>query len=1159
MNLTNVGLINWHLYPLIDIDLRGKVIGLVGRNGVGKSTVLDAIQVVMTAGSESVPLNKRASVDKSSAKRSINDYCLGRIDEKQTLRDESVTYLILGFEDDKGIKPPVSLLLAFEAKKSESRPSLVTRMLVKGAVLKAEDVATVDGDQVTVESWYDCRDRVIATIKERGATCEELKGAAKEFIKEYMHALMYKNRSSNWKQFQKNFLNSIAFDRMGTVNDFVQKHVLSEDEIDIVKLRQSYTIFRELLADVKLVRSQIVQLEELRGKLASIKSATERKEIEQLIAALARATSSRKVNQSHRKTLNDRTAEHKAALVDAAAAREEEGVLRREQDKLKKEKVLITQEAHKTSLKGELAALTTQRETLLRPLLGTQGFGRRLHALLQILPQEPSPSAFLPDLMRLGDQVRGDEKPCVEAIPADTEEVDGLVASLKEPLDAYSESIRLKLEEVIGTQQKLKGEHDQLKALVSDAGANRVRRSQTTEKFLTLLGGLGIRAEVLCDVVEIADDQWRDAAESYLGRRREAIFVSPGECEFVVGLLIKNRREYNGVTVANTRKMTGVAAEPKSGTLNAVFATDHKFARQYLAQAVGTLQLADSQAEFDGDGRYITRDGLTSDGYSMSTRFEGEHRFGKAAMERNLATYRVRLNEIVEQMEDLSPIKERLTGVARILEAFIETASHMRSSGTTFTSVSRIVADIVAMTVSVTDQLELLEQVDTGFLDEQINSLESEIKALSDTAAKKTGAAEVASHHIRDVKARLEGDARSLGSSDNVDQTRQQYKALLTRAPTSAVQRMFLDFAARCEQGKSFDVIAGDAERARYRLDSETNGARGEAMIMSRKCLEALEGASQLPEDFDLLIDVLPWAERALINLRDFKLIEHEESLRFAEQESMEIFKTGYIHDIRGRFVKLDQEINAINGLLKHSPFLGEIYQIRKTVAPGYEAFHQVVKDIRAVEQTATGGGLLAYALDNREEIAAAMESVKGTIFNEDPSTNLDDYTDYRKYWVFDIDITNQATGAKNTFMSRKGTGSGGEQQTPYYIALMTALSNVYYGGPYEHLKKDEGGLCLAIFDEAFNNMDERVASQIVDFGRNLGLQLILCAPRDKKATMQRNSDTLLTVVKSSNGRQTSITPEYPTELARAELIAIDPSSKNDEELQRLMDERNAA
>jgi uncharacterized protein YPO0396 len=303
----------------------------------------------------------------------------------------------------------------------------------------------------------------------------------------------------------------------------------------------------------------------------------------------------------------------------------------------------------------------------------------------------------------------------------------------------------------------------------------------------------------------------------------------------------------------------------------------------------------------------------------------------------------------------------------------------------------------------------------------------------------------------------------------------------------------------------------------------------------------------------------LPWVQRALANLRESKLIEHEESLRIAEQESMEIFKTGYIHDLRGRFVKLDQEINAINGLLKHSPFLGEIYQIRKTVAPGYEHFHHVVKNIRSVEQAATGGGLLAYALDNREEIAAAMEAVKGTIFNEDPSTNLDDYTDYRKYWSFDIDITNTATGAKNTFMSRKGTGSGGEQQTPYYIALMTALSNVYYGGPYGHLKKDESGLCLAVFDEAFNNMDERVASQIVAFGRDLGLQLILCAPRDKKATMQRNSDTLLTVVKSSNGRQTHVTPEYPTELARAELIAIDPSSKSDEELKEIMDARNGS
>jgi predicted ATP-binding protein involved in virulence len=1160
MILTNIGLVNWHLYPLTDVKLGGKVIGLVGRNGVGKSTVLDAIQVVFTGGSESVQLNKRASVDKASAKRSINDYCLGRIDEKQTIREQCATYILLAFEDPQNIKPPVTIMLAFEASRSESRPTLTSRLIVKGAVLNAEDIAIVEGDQMTVESWYDCKDRIFDLIKQRGGTYQECRDSAKEFIREYMHVLMFKNRSSNWKQFQKNFLNCIGFDRMGTVNDFVQKHVLGEDEIDIFKLRQSYTLYRELLDVVKTVRENLARLGLLDGKLQAYKAANEKREVEQMIAALTRAINARRENRAIRnniKSLETRVMSANTRVTDAKLTLKG---LDHELIQTREKRTLLSQASQKSGLEQKLANLTTQREQLLRPLLGDIGIGRKISALAKVFPRDEELTETSNIVVALSESVSGKGFPQIEELPVYPEEVDDLMDQLRPVLHPAQVHLKANLEQMIGKQQKLKDElktvSDQLKALDS----SQVQRSPATLRLLRALDTMNVKSQILCDIADINDEAWRDAAESFLGKRRETIFVAPTDWPFVYGLLVKNRREYAGASVANTGTLdVQTITEPEPGTLNAVFETSDLYARAFLNRFAGSVKLTDKREDFDKGGRWLSKEGTYYDGLSVSTRYEAEHRFGRAALQRNRQTFEERKLDIEDALTEMQPLKEVTEAASKILSAVVDSFEQLDRDGASFAHAASKGAEIQAEMREVNQQLEAIEQVDTSIYDDEIDSLGEEIKLINAKIETDQSEATRAKYQLEDAMKKRDGDVRTSGSTYQVDNTRQEYKRIAANTSASAHIKAFVELGKRAyNSGKALDSIAAEAAAARQRAENEANNLRSECTIQTKQCLESLEATSQVPDDFDLTMHIMPWVEATTLLLRDATLLGHEENLRVAETESMGIFQTSYIQDLAGRFMKLDQEIGAINNLLKTTPFLGEIYQIKKIAAPGYEAFHKVIKESRTVDDI-SGGGLLSWNATNRDEVNDAMETVKKTIFNEDPSTNLDDYTDYRRYWVFDIEITNTATGAKNTFMSRKGTGSGGEQQTPYYIALMTALSNVYYGGPFSHLKKDEGGLCLAIFDEAFNNMDERVASQIVSFGRELGLQLIACGPLDKKATMQRNCDTLLTVVKSTNGRQTSVTPEYLTDLTRREMADIDPSRKSDEDLQQMMESGNAA
>ncbi|WP_354268227.1 ATP-binding protein [Bradyrhizobium japonicum] len=50
MELRHLTMVNWHLFDVADIDVRGHV-GVLGENRSGKSTILDMAQVVLTGGS----------------------------------------------------------------------------------------------------------------------------------------------------------------------------------------------------------------------------------------------------------------------------------------------------------------------------------------------------------------------------------------------------------------------------------------------------------------------------------------------------------------------------------------------------------------------------------------------------------------------------------------------------------------------------------------------------------------------------------------------------------------------------------------------------------------------------------------------------------------------------------------------------------------------------------------------------------------------------------------------------------------------------------------------------------------------------------------------------------------------------------------------------
>lgn len=146
---------------------------------------------------------------------------------------------------------------------------------------------------------------------------------------------------------------------------------------------------------------------------------------------------------------------------------------------------------------------------------------------------------------------------------------------------------------------------------------------------------------------------------------------------------------------------------------------------------------------------------------------------------------------------------------------------------------------------------------------------------------------------------------------------------------------------------------------------------------------------------------------------------------------------------------------------------------------------------------------------------------------------DLDHLTDYRNYLTFDLVSYNADSGARIAGAKERSKRSGGERQVPFYIAMASAMASICFRGRTR-------GMGFAMFDEAFNALDNNNISSSLGMMQQLGLQFLLSAPTEKASAFMPHVDTVVNISRHEAFCQIDV--EYPSEHAKSELIARDPS-----------------
>jgi uncharacterized protein YPO0396 len=1142
IELRRIVLIDWYLFRAEQIDLAGMT-ALIGPNGAGKSAIIDAAQTVLTgANMLSIRFNPSAQ-SASRSKRSLRDYCLGvvSLDEKgersEPTREEAYTYIILGFVDIESGNA-TNLGIAFSASASRSEEKCEARFMVRDGLVGLEDLLEpLDGGEVETRQWYAVRQ----LLRSRGLIVEDDFGSAADFVAESLRALSPANFPLDPRRFIKAFRNALLLKPVDNPTEFVRTYVLDVPTIRVDRLRRSIELYRYLTGRIENLKEQTASLAQVQRIVVRVGENERIIHITQWqIARLTWEAFRREVRQLQgdlRRLRADAEAKQRQAAL--AAARQS----RIELDLSHVDLTLKASDGEQLALmyEADRNLAVAEREKALAPLSVIEHVVRAiesltdrrvvagqddiLHGLLSAVVLAHKPAALTEWRLPVPDDWRTAALHLDAALA--TVGVNRLTAVQKSAADAHFRAQK----EAHDIQERIDQIDTNLKRL--DDGLSPIERG--TSALLAALEAEGIGAQPLCDLVEVRDQKWRVAAEAALSWSREALIVDPRQAGRALDIYRRGNDEaYRHAEVVNTTKTSKTRPADK-GTLATIITTDNPYARAFLDFRLGRLLMVDTMDKLLAAENAITADRMMQSGRTVKRiSHPGILKLGRATVEETRRLLTEERAELLARLGDKAQTAVRLKNDSTLIDDVVRGIADMRSQGISCVSVGEALADYDCKIAELAANVEEARRSRDPELVAKQARLQSELSAAKFAKRSADGAWQEA----HGAENKVAGTYEKL-IKDNHDRLRRERrtsaKVLTLYAASGSEAAKFEPIA----HALATDRLAERVEALKAELQKRTGDRRQDLQReLSSALLKHIQHFSvSVPfSDKEATAEVVGrWAAQEKQRLEAHELVKYEEQCRTAAGEMTTAFRDDLLHRLHDAFEGIKETLAELNRHLKDREFHGRDYYVfRSSPDPAHADMLQLVQDSRRPDFQ-----LPLFAEHRKDEpdtpVVRAVRHIETILAN--PEAKTDEIEDPRKYFSFEVFIQDKSGKIRSSLSSRAGTGSGGEGQLPFYIAIAASLA-----ATYRNRRTGATGLALAIFDEAFNRLDTRAICACSDFMRELGLQIVVATPDEKRHIFMEVADTVVNVNRSGN--LVMVDTERLTARTRDALTAVDPYRK---------------
>jgi uncharacterized protein YPO0396 len=1109
ISLKRIHAINWFGYNDV-LDVHGNLL-IAGITGSGKSVLMDVIQLVLV-GDQRAKYNQSATGNAST--RNLKSYCLGDTKQdidgaSQYMRDKgSITYVALEFlwPNRKQVET-WGLRIEFDSA-AQNQPNrkngfFIPKRLKKEDWLNPEDLT---GQRTPLDFAQFRR-----MVKEAGGTVFETLDSYRREMAIPTHL--------NFDRTTLDYLlpAAMSFTFLKSFNEFCRHYILPAGNIDIQPVKESFLAFRNFERELGVLRDQFHRLEIIHNTDVARAGAERDRTVYQYVGAELRSEAAREAVQS----------------LEAQAAKLEQDLKEDTKRLAELDKELSEGRSRLDSLKAALTAteegklflhLRSRNSELATEIARLKETGRTIQEAVQAriknadrwlnqvgtLPVKPDPEA-----------VRELELAALELQQGGREKLGAQLRSLALGAQALTAAVRKAAEDLFSEESELLRESRKLEELIGALKLGVVPEASillNTLNHTLLRRGADNPARALRELCEVTDEAWRPAIEVAFGRKF-AVVVDEKDFDEAERAYHSLKHDAPRESLINPAQALAMKATAQPGSLAEKIETSHPVARRVVDQALGDLICVDSAPELRKHSRAILRDGFMYQRPFVERRahYRNNPCVGQRGLEKQREFLQTQLDDFRLQQRILEP-------KTRAIREFLDFAKSCRLEAESvhedLAAVLRLEEKEAELKTNL-DQMRLIRESGIEEKESQIAALESQLRNSSHERDRLLGNQKqsqliVIRRDLDDARheASLAEDRLNKLVADGVDISRH-----LTRR--EELRAWVLNERPTKEQ-------ASELCRDKFHeANTEAQKLRTDLVAFRRE----LAMVHPLFMEFDPEAADNAAYDARLAKIQEGDIPGYEEKARREKSNWQHLFRTQVLAKLHAALFDVENLLAVLNQELR-SKIGNNQYKIIRSQNPDkeYKLYRNLVDQSAAVRED----DLFFASMD--AEVRQAIEDIFLKLVEQPESKEALAFLDYRNYHDYDMKVLDTRTGQETSVDRHSGKFSGGENQSPYFIAILACYLRAYHR--YEKRRKDPS-LAIVPIDEAFSKLSGERIRDCIGALQSLDLQGVFSMSSGNIPYAMDMCDQIITVMKRERmaGRRQFIR-NIPVAMTREEAIA---------------------